>query len=200
LPVEKERGLDDQEDYLFAGMFQTTLPVGASVTLVATTEAETGLDGGSARAKRSEHEALVFEMWRAANEEIAEGPSWLPQLVLAADQFIVKRSLPEHPDGRSIIAGYHWFGDWGRDAMIALPGLTLATGRADVARQILLAFASYVDGGMLPNNFPDAGGKPEYNSVDAALWFFESARQYFAVTKDGRTVLQLFPTLGEMID
>jgi predicted glycogen debranching enzyme len=200
LPVEKERGLDDQEDYLFAGMFRTKLNVGASITLVATTEAETGLDGGSARAKRSGHEALLFETWRAANHEAAEGPSWLPQLVLAADQFIVKRSLPEHPDGRSIIAGYHWFGDWGRDAMIALPGLTLATGRVDVARQILLAFASYVDGGMLPNNFPDAGGKPEYNSVDAALWYFEAVRQYFAATRDGRTLLQLFPTLAGIID
>ena len=84
--------------------------------------------------------------------------------------------------------------------MIALPGLTLATGRADVARQILLAFAGYVDGGMLPNNFPDAGGKPEYNSVDAALWYFEAVRQYFAVTKDGRTLLQLFPILAGMID
>jgi len=69
-----------------------------------------------------------------------------------------------------------------------------------VARQILLAFAEYVDGGMLPNNFPDAGGTPRYNSVDAALWFFEAVRQYFAATKDGRTLLQLFPTLGEMID
>jgi predicted glycogen debranching enzyme len=200
LPVEKERGLDDQEDYLLAGVFRTKLNVGASVTSVATTEAETGLDGGSARAKRSEHEALLFEMCRAANEEAAEGPGWLPQLVLAADQFIVKRSLPEHPDGRSIVAGYHWFGDWGRDAMIALPGLTLSTGRADVARQILLAFAGYVDGGMLPNNFPDAGGKPEYNSVDAALWYFEAVRQYFAATRDGRTLLQLFPTLSGIID
>ena len=84
--------------------------------------------------------------------------------------------------------------------MIALPGLTLATGRADVARQILLAFAGYVDGGMLPNNFPDAGGKPEYNTVDAALWYFEAVRQYFAATQDGRTLLQLFPTLADMID
>ena len=84
--------------------------------------------------------------------------------------------------------------------MIALPGLTLATGRADMARQILLAFAELVNDGMLPNNFPDAGGDPQYNSIDAALWFFEAVRQYFAATKDGRTLLQLFPILGEMID
>jgi predicted glycogen debranching enzyme len=201
LPVEKERGLDDLEDHLFAALFQTKLKVGASVTFVATTDAAAGLDGAGARAESAEREAKLLESWRAENEKtVAESPNWLPQLVLAADQFIVKRSLPEHPDGRSIIAGYHWFGDWGRDTMIALPGLTLATGRADVARQILLAFAEYVDGGMLPNNFPDGGGKPRYNSVDAALWFFEAVRQYFAVTKDGRTLLQLFPTLGEIID
>src|SRR6201999_4638649 len=84
--------------------------------------------------------------------------------------------------------------------MIALPGLTLATGRVDIARQILLAFSEVVDGGMLPNNFPDAGGAPQYNTIDAALWFFEAVRQFFAATKDGRTLLQLFPVLGEMID
>jgi predicted glycogen debranching enzyme len=201
LPVEKERGLDDHEDHLFAALFRTKLSVGANVTFVATTEAKTMLDGEAARAKRSEHEAMLFEAWRTENEKYAsECPSWLSQLVLAADQFIVKRSLPEQPDGRSIIAGYHWFGDWGRDAMIALPGLTLATGRAGVARQILLAFARYVDGGMLPNNFPDAGGKPEYNTVDAALWYFEAVRQYFAATKDEKTLQQLFPTLAGMID
>jgi predicted glycogen debranching enzyme len=201
LPVEKERGLDDHEDHLFAALFRTKLSVGTNVTFVATTEAKTMLDGEAARAKRSEHEAMLFEAWRTENEKYAsECPSWLSQLVLAADQFIVKRSLPEQPDGRSIIAGYHWFGDWGRDAMIALPGLTLATGRAGVARQILLAFARYVDGGMLPNNFPDAGGKPEYNTVDAALWYFEAVRQYFAATKDEKTLQQLFPTLAGMID
>jgi predicted glycogen debranching enzyme len=201
LPVEKERGLDDQEDHLFAALFRTTLKVGASVAFVASTESGAALDGAAARAESSHREAGVVESWRVEAEKLGgDYPSWLPQLVLAADQFIVKRSLPAHPDGRSIIAGYHWFGDWGRDTMIALPGLTLATGRADVARQILLAFAEYVDGGMLPNNFPDAGGKPQYNSVDAALWFFEAVRQYFAATKDGRTLLQLFPILGEMID
>jgi predicted glycogen debranching enzyme len=200
LPVERERGLDDNEDHLFAAKFTTKLHLESTVTFVATTEAQTALDGGSARAIRSEHEATLLETWWAGNAKTVEYPAWLPQLVLAADQFIVKRSLPEYPNGRSIIAGYHWFGDWGRDAMIALPGLTLATGRADVARQILLAFASYVDAGMLPNNFPDAGGKPEYNTVDAALWYFEAVRQYFAATQDGRTVLQLFPTLAEVID
>ncbi len=201
LPVEKERGLDDLEDHLFAALFQAKLKVGTSVTFVASTEATAELDGTSVRADSAEREAKLLRSWLAENEKTAaESPNWLPQLVLAADQFIVKRSMPEYPDGRSIIAGYHWFGDWGRDTMIALPGLTLATGRADVARQILLAFAEYVDGGMLPNNFPDVGGQPQYNSVDAALWFFEAVRQYFAVTKDGRTLLQLFPTLGEIID
>ncbi len=107
--------------------------------------------------------------------------------------------MPEEPDGRSIIAGYHWFADWGRDTMIALPGLTLTTGRADIAKKILLAFARYVDGGMLPNNFPDAGGRPEYNTVDAALWFFEAVRQYFAATQDTATLRELFPVMAQMI-
>jgi predicted glycogen debranching enzyme len=201
LPVEKERGLDFQEDYLFAALFKTKLKVGSTVTFVASTEAAAASDGASARAEIAEREKKLFESWLSENEKtVAESPDWLPQLVLAADQFVVKRVLPDFPDGRSIIAGYHWFADWGRDTMIALPGLTLATGRADVARQILLAFAEYVDGGMLPNNFPDAGGQPQYNTVDAALWYFEAVRQYFAVTKDGRTLLQLFPTLGGIID
>src|SRR4029077_6151718 len=143
----------------------------------------------------------LFHAWQEQNAGLAEvAPSGLWQLILAADQFIVKRSLPGEPDGRSIIAGYHWFGDWGRDTMIALPGLTLSTGRADVARRILLAFSRYVDAGMLPNNFPDAGGKPEYNTVDAALWYFEALRQYFAATQDSATLQRLYPVLAGMID
>src|SRR5579863_3592976 len=199
MAVEKERGLDDHEDHLFAALFHTTLKVGAGVTFVATTEAEAAIVGDRTEALDRERE--IFETWRTQGGKTkSDDPRWLPQLVLAADQFIVKRSLPTNPDGRSIIAGYHWFGDWGRDTMISLPGLTLATGRVDIARQILLAFSELVDGGMLPNNFPDAGGDPQYNSIDAALWFFEAVRQFFAATKDGRTLLQLFPVLAEMID
>ena len=201
LGEETARGLDDREDRLFAALFRAKLEIGSSVVFVTTTEANALLDGETARAERANYDVKLFQDWQAKNETLAEeAPSRLWQLILAADQFIVKRSLPEEPDGRSIIAGYHWFGDWGRDTMIALPGLTLATGRADVAKRILLAFSRYVDGGMLPNNFPDAGGKPEYNTVDAALWYFESIRQHFEATQDAVTLQKLFPVLAGMID
>jgi predicted glycogen debranching enzyme len=201
LGKETARGLSDRDDRLFAALFRGKLEAGSSVTLLASTEAGASLDVETARAERSNHEVKLFQAWQEKKEALAEdAPSWLWQLILAADQFIVKRSLPEEPDGRSVIAGYHWFGDWGRDTMIALPGLTLVTGRADVAKQILLAFSRFVDKGMLPNNFPDAGGKPEYNTVDAALWYFESIRQYFEATQDNAALQRLFPVLAGMID
>jgi predicted glycogen debranching enzyme len=201
LPMETERGLDDREDHLFAALFHAKLNPGESLTIVATAEAVTPLDGEASLAQRAGHESVLIKAWQAQSGKSAAGdPGWFSQLVLAADQFIVQRRLPEEPDGRSVIAGYHWFGDWGRDTMIALPGLALATGRSDVAKQILLAFARYVDGGMLPNNFPDAGGNPEYNTVDAALWYFEAVRQYFDVTRDTATLAKLYPVLAGMID
>src|ERR1700676_3155011 len=84
--------------------------------------------------------------------------------------------------------------------MIALPGLTLATGRPEIARNILQCFSRFVDAGMLPNNFPDAGGSPAYNSVDSSLWYFEALRQYFAATEDVDFVRQLFPILAGIVD
>ncbi len=201
LPRERERGLDDREDHLFAALFHAKLNPGESLSIVVTTDAATALDGAASLAERVRHEAGLLETWQTYNKKSApSAPGWLRQLVLAADQFVVKRSLPVEPDGHSIIAGYHWFGDWGRDTMIALPGIALVNGRADVAKQILRAFARYVDGGMLPNNFPDAGGKPDYNSVDAALWYFQAVRQYFAATQDTATLQELFPVLAGMID
>ena len=201
LPLEKERGLDDREDHLFAALFRATLNLGESLTIVATTEASPLPDGESSLAQRHQHEAALLNSWSAQNAKSApRAPAWLRQLVLAADQFIVKRSLPDAPDGHSIIAGYHWFCDWGRDTMISLPGLALVTGRSAIAREILLAFARYVDAGMLPNNFPDAGGRPQYNSVDAALWYFEAVRQYVAATQDFETLQKLFPVLSNILD
>jgi predicted glycogen debranching enzyme len=219
LPAEKERGLDDHEDHLFAALFRASLNPGDDLTLVVSTEPKAALsssphrtpvaaspkdanaDDVLARVPRAAHDAELLATWKKTNPVIAQNaPPWLPQLVLAADQFIVRRVLSAEPDGHSVIAGYHWFGDWGRDTMISLPGLTLATGRPEIARGILLAFAHFVDRGMLPNNFPDAGGKPEYNTVDAALWYFEAARQYFAATQDAATLQKLYPVLTAMID
>ena len=124
LSVERYRGLDALDDNLYAGHFQATLRPGESLTIVASSEATPNLDGASAYGERQEYEQRLVRQ-----SGHTDAPAWVQHLILAADQFIVRRALPEEPDGRSVIAGYHWFGDWGRDTMISLPGLTLATGR-----------------------------------------------------------------------
>jgi predicted glycogen debranching enzyme len=201
--LERERGLDDHEDQLFAVQFRAQLKPDQSITFVFSTSETASMDGEFALAEERARQGKVL----AAATSLLQpppsndsAPAWLAPLVLAADQFLVRRSLPDQPDGKTVIAGYHWFGDWGRDTMIALPGLALATGRAEIAKENLLAFASFVDRGMLPNNFPDAGGTPEYNTIDAALWYFETIRQYFMATEDVATLKKLFPILVEIIE
>src|SRR5262249_18201042 len=117
------------------------------------------------------------------------------QLILAADQFIVSRG-----NGKTVIAGYHWFSDWGRDTMIALTGLTISTNREEIGRQILLEFSKYLSEGMLPNRFPDAGDEAEYNTVDATLWYFEAIRAYAEKSGDYDFVREnLYEKLAETI-
>ena len=205
LPAERERGLDDHEDRLYAAEFHARLGSGESVTLVFSTEEGTSLDGEEARSEQSNHELKLFHAWQARHAQTSgtpaeDEPGWLWQLVLAADQFVVKRALPQDGEGQSVIAGYPWFSDWGRDTMIALPGLTLAQGRPEVARRVLHSFAQYVEAGMLPNHFPDEGGAPEYNTVDAGLWYFEAVRQYFQATHDLGLLSELYPVLAGMVD
>ena len=205
LPAERERGLDDTEDRFFAGIFHAHLEIGQSFTLVFSTDPDTSLDGDQARSSQSNYELALFHSWQkhhAANSSSPpdDEPGWLWQLVLAADQFVVRRQLPGFVRGRGIIAGYHWFGDWGRDTMIALPGITLATGRPEIARQILQSYALFVDAGMLPNRFPDGTGTPEYNTVDATLWYFEAIRQYFYASQDLSFLNELFPVLAAIVD
>lgn len=200
-PVERERGLEDREDQLLAASFRARLEKGRPLTLVLSTSEAASLDGQAANQALAARDRTILDAWeRASGEGGKDEPSWLKQLAAAADQFLVDRALPEEPDGKSVIAGYHWFGDWGRDTMVSLPGLTLATGRAEIAKRILLVFARYADGGMLPNSFPDAGGKPEYNTIDAGLWYFEAARQYVAASKDANTLGKLFPVLAGIIE
>ncbi len=197
LSIEDYRGLDALEDNLYAGHFLATLQLGDSVTLVASTEATPRLDGLAAYAERQAYEEGLL---KSARPYLASAPPTVEHLVLAADQFIVHRSLPGEPRGRSAIAGYPWFGDWERDTMISLPDLTLATGRQEIAARIITTFAHYVRDGMLPNRFPDEGQVPEYNTVDATLWYFEAMRAYFAATGDEAVVSKLFPVLHEIID
>jgi len=205
LPMEQERGLDDEEDRYYAGQLHGQLRTGESLTIVLSTERDASLDGEEALRVQSTHEMNLFQKWQEQHGKVCgnsaeEEPGWLWQLVLAADQFLVKRAQEQEPDGRSIVAGYHWFNDWGRDAMVALPGLTLTMGRPEMARRILLELTRFVNGGMLPNNFPDSGNAPGYNTVDATLWLFEAVRQYFEATQDRELLSQLYPTLTGIID
>lgn len=197
LGIEAYRGLEAQEDHLYAADFTATLSPGEAVTFVISTEDDPTLDGDAAYAERQAYEQALLE--QASRSTVASSPS-MQRLILAADQFIVKRPTSVDPDGRTVIAGYPWFNDWGRDTMIALPGLTLNTGRFDLARQILCTYAQYVDQGMLPNRFPDEGETPEYNTVDASLWYFEAMRAYHEATQDNALLASLFPILQDMID
>jgi predicted glycogen debranching enzyme len=194
MAVEEQRGQPAEEDLYLAATFFLVLQPGENVTLIASTSSAPSLDGEAAYEERRSHEAGLL-----AGSPLEGEPPALRQLTLAADQFIVRRAAPGDPDGRTIIAGYPWFSDWGRDTMISLPGLTLATGRSEVAARILRTFAPFVSQGMLPNRFPDAGETPEYNTVDATLWYFEAIRAYHEQSGDDSLLADLFPTLAEIV-
>jgi predicted glycogen debranching enzyme len=188
---ERERGLDFREDLFNPLVLVFDLHRDATASILAS------------MASTEPPAAHSFATLRAAEIErrdrvLAPTPSsdpLIPLLARAADRFMVRRGSQT-----TVIAGYHWFGDWGRDTMIALPGLTLATGRYEVAKSILLAFAGYVDRGMLPNRFPDAGESPEYGAVDATLWFFEAVRALLACTQDYDFVrAHLYAVLADIV-
>ena len=169
LDIERERGFDFCED-LFQP-FELAFDLSRPAVLVISTE--TVLAGAGAALEKAEvrRRKLRVKVANAAKTDLET------RLALAADQFIVKRG-----EGDTVIAGYPWFTDWGRDTMIALPGLTLAANRPQVARNILFEFSKHVSQGMLPNRFADADGEAEYNTVDATLWYFEAVRAYVEKT------------------
>jgi predicted glycogen debranching enzyme len=189
--AETARGLDDREDLFVPGEFVATLAAGETVTLRLSTAAGEGAP--LAFAGERQRQLHVLSVAGVAGE-----PEWVQRLVLAADQFIVRRGAAA--TGRTVIAGYPWFSDWGRDTMIALPGLALATGRHEVARNVLRTFAQFVSEGMLPNRFPDAGEQPEYNTVDATLWYFHALDEYLAATGDRTLLAELYPVLLHIIE
>ena len=203
LAIEADRGLDCQEDHLYAGRFDVRLEPGDSFAVIATTDSDAGLNVDRAHSRRQAYERGLLDRSGVVNSfksDLRSAPDWEKHLILAADQFIVRRSLPDEPEGGSIIAGYPWFGDWGRDTMISLPGLTLVTGRHEVAERILRAFARFVDRGMVPNRFASDGARPEYNTADATLWYVEALRAYLAATGDKDLMRYLFPVLQDIVD
>ncbi|MFN4089495.1 MAG: amylo-alpha-1,6-glucosidase [Alphaproteobacteria bacterium] len=201
LAQERARGLTDAEDHVRAGTLRVTIPPGATAQFVANvgpTAAVADCSTGPAEAAR---QARILDGWRRAQGPLAQGaPDWVAQLVLAADQFVARRTLHDGSAGHTVIAGYHWFADWGRDTMISLPGLLIETGRTAVAQSVLRAFADAVDGGMVPNRFPDAGTAPEFNTVDAAFWFIEAVAALDAATGDAAFLAEMFPVLEDIVD
>ena len=187
--VERERGLDYVEDLFSPFALRFDLSQRTEAAILASTEP---------------HDITQVAHYRQAEVErrqalLAAAPSadaFVRTLVAAADHYVVGRG-PQ----KTVIAGYHWLSDGGRDTMIALPGLTLVTGRTDVAKSLLLAFAGVVDQGMLPNRFPALGETPEYSTVDATLWFLEAIRALWYATRDDAFIRTYFyDTLTEIID
>ncbi len=212
---ERERGLPDVEDVYQPGAFRIPLKVGKPVTLVMSAEGSLPADFGGDKHEAAITQALARHRRRVKQllDNADRATSNLPQkdpvaarLVIAADQFIVSRPDPHAPrakltpNRKTVIAGYPWFTDWGRDSMISLPGLLLSTGRYSEARGLLKAFASYTNQGLIPNRFPDSGEVPEYNTADATLWMFHALNSYTNVTQDWSLVKELYPTLSEIIE
>ena len=173
---ERARGLDCEEDLGTPGCFEFDLGRGEAVLLLAAEGSE-----GMVRPARASPEAVLGLL---RDSERRRRQRFATPLERAADAYLVRRG-----GGRSIIAGYPWFVDWGRDSFIALRGLCLATGRLDAARDILLEWSASVSEGMLPNRFPDAGDQPEFNSVDASLWYVVAVHDFLATAaRDRRRV------------
>ena len=196
LQLERYRGTGSSEHHFQGATLEMTLEPGQSLTLVASAERDCDPDGEAALQRRREYESRLCDraLGTLGDDER------LQQLALAADQFICDRPLSDGTSGQTIMAGYPWFGDWGRDTAISLPGLTLATGRPEIAQTILRTFARYFDQGMMPNLFPDSGMEPDYNTVDAILWYFQGVQGYFEATGDLQLIEELYPALQEVVD
>ncbi len=200
LSTERERGLPDNDSHLCVGEALLDLSGDEWVGVVASTEQNPTSYLTESLRRHMMFEAGQYKRIQAVVPEFIGAPDWITQLVLSSSSFVFARPLAGVPDGESIIAGYPWFGDWGRDTMIALPGLTITTRRFDTALRILNTFSKYIDQGMLPNVFPGTGDTPEYNTVDAALWYIEAWRAYVAAAGETDSLKQVFPFLVDIID
>ncbi len=206
-PLEDSRGYDADGGLYSIGFFRVTLVAGGTASLQATAEAweETDLldADGAASCETTRRSRLLHRAGAVVKDDMDA------RLVFAADQFLVSpvgrtadraRARARGDDVRTVIAGYPWFTDWGRDTMISLEGLALATGRHEEAKYVLRTFAHFVRHGLIPNLFPERGNAGLYHTADASLWFFHAVDRYLAYTRDDFTLEALLPTLLEIAD
>jgi predicted glycogen debranching enzyme len=206
-PVEESRGYEFRGTLWTPGYFEVELSVGNCVTMIASAESEEVMlalsPDEAARCEQERRRRLILSALPQAQDETGA------ELALAADQFIITpagrvvdatRAAAMGDQVRTVIAGYHWFTDWGRDTMISLEGLTLVTGRHHEAASILGTFARYVRDGLIPNMFPDGSNEGRYNTADATLWFFHALDRYLTVTDDGDMLALLLPTLRSIVE
>ena len=188
--VELERGQDGLENLYTPGYFAKNLVEGDIFDILVSIENP-----------KHRNTAVLFDREVNRRKKILAtdntGDPFVQDLLLAADQFLVQRGKK----GMSILAGYHWFSDWGRDTMISLPGLCLTTGKVDIAKNILRVYAQHVSQGMLPNRFSDYDEQPKYNNADATLWFFVAIYQYLEVSNDWKFILEeILPVLKDILE
>jgi predicted glycogen debranching enzyme len=205
--IELSRGYDSTGELWSPGHFRVDLEPGKDATLIASTESWETIHalqpGDAVKAERERRRRLLQAADPAAQTGMAA------ELVFAADQFIISpagrgeeaaRARASGDEVRTVIAGYHWFTDWGRDTMITLEGLTLITGRHREAGYILRTFAHYVRDGLIPNMFPEGEKEGLYHTADASLWFFHALDRYLEATNDRETLRLLLPTLRSIIE
>jgi predicted glycogen debranching enzyme len=205
--LEEQRGYEAEGDLWSPGYFHANLARESDVILIASAE------NWQTILALKPHEVYAADLERRqrlvtiAHPEAQADPA--RNMILAADQFIVTpaeriaestRARAAGEEARTIIAGYHWFTDWGRDTMISLEGLTLTTGRSIEAGYILRTFARYIRDGLIPNMFPEGEEDGQYNTADATLWYFHSLERYLDAATDRFTLRILLPKLLEIID
>ncbi|MHC1789741.1 amylo-alpha-1,6-glucosidase [Solidesulfovibrio sp.] len=205
--TERDRGYAWKGSLWSPGYFRTDLEQGQETTLIASTEGWDAIEAQSPEAAYRSESERCDHLLRLAGPALQSGPA--AQLVLAADQFLITpvgrvqdavRAKAAGDDVRTIIAGYHWFTDWGRDTMISLEGLTLLTGRINEAGWILRTFAEYIRNGLIPNMFPEGEAGGLYHTADATLWFFHAFNRYLGATNDQATLRLLLPKFQDIIE
>ncbi|GAB1233118.1 amylo-alpha-1,6-glucosidase [Ferrigenium sp. UT5] len=196
LSEERERGLSSRDRHLCVGFMTFPIHLGHWVGLTASIEKDEPVCYVEEAMRRAQARDLArLTQVKMTVPAFTDTPSGVDQLILASENFVLRI-----PPGRfALIAGYPWFGEWGRDSMIALPGLLLATGHYAEARELLLGYLPLVDRGMLPNWFPNDGDAPQYNTVDAALWYIEAWCAYLTAINDTHAIVQAWPVLQQII-